>query len=386
MLVDMCAHASVLLVRHLRNRTWTRSSLRCPGDDRSGSHPSSDSLLEMSEVCTIFSQQPARLLTTELTTGVQLQGDDVDDRQDAIPMNPRHDRDGQGPSRWHRDVDRAALFAFVPALATVPLWLVAMVVLWLPIGAFTDIPAWWVMVGYLTTGILLFLPWTQRRLLTLLIGARRPTNSEATKLQKAFDEVTQAWHIKGRRYVVGVVDDDDINAFACGGHLVVVTSYAAQNLTHQELCGVLAHELCHHLGSHTVALTINQWLTLPIYTIARLGYFLNNVSVAATRAFAKNSTLANTAGNIIAGVFSVLSWIFASGFSAAQSLNSWVGRSAEFQADQRVVRLGYGKQLAAALRRTQPSTRVSRTHPPARTRIARIEASLRQQSTTSTLR
>lgn len=301
-------------------------------------------------------------------------------------MSPRTDRGRNGRSSWHRDVDRAAVFAFIPALAIVPLWLGAMLLFWLPLRIFTDIPAWYVLVGYLATGIFLFLPWTQRRLLTVLIGARRPTSSEAGKLQRAFDEVTQAWHIKGRRYVVGVVDDDDINAYACGGHLVVVTSYAAQNLTHQELCGVLAHELCHHLGSHTVALTINQWLTMPIYAIARLGYFLNNVSVAATRAFARNSTLANTVGNLVAWIFSVLSWIFASGFSAAQSLNSWVGRSAEFQADQRVVRLGYGKQLAAALRRTQPSTRASRTHPPARTRIARIEASLRQRSSSPGVR
>lgn len=283
-------------------------------------------------------------------------------------------------SRRHRDIDRAALFAFVPAIAIVPLWLMSMVVLWLPVGLFADVPVWYVMSGYLAAGLLLFLPWVQRRLLTVLIGARRPTSAEAAKLQPAFDEVTRAWHINGKHYVVGVVDDDDINAYACGGHLVVVTSYAAQNLNHQELCGVLAHELCHHLGSHTVALTINQWLTMPIFLIARLGYFLNNVSVAATRAFARDSKVANTAGNLVAYVFRLLSSTFAAGFSAAQSLNSWVGRSAEFQADQRVVRLGYGKQLASALRRTQPSTRVSRTHPPARTRIARIEATLRQQT------
>lgn len=294
-------------------------------------------------------------------------------------MKHRAKSGGDALSTRHRDVDRAALFAFVPALAIVPLWLGAMIVFWLPLWIFTNVPAWYVIVGYLAAGALLFHPWVQRRVLTVLIGARRPTSAEAAKLQPAFDEVTQAWHIKGRRYVVGVVDDDDINAYACGGHLVVVTSYAAQNLSHQELCGVLAHELCHHLGSHTVALTINQWLTMPIHLIARLGYFLNNVSVAATRAFARESKLANTFGNLVAYVFSVLSWVFASGFAAAQSLNSWVGRSAEFQADQRVVRLGYGKQLAAALRRTQPSARKSRTHPPARTRIARIEASLRQQ-------
>lgn len=340
---------------------------------------------EMSEVCVISHPRQARLASSDVPFEERRQGDEVHDAQDTEPMSLTTVRGRNVRSRSHRDVDRAALYAFVPAIATVPLWAITMIVLWLPVRLFASIPAWYVMVGYLAAGVSMFLPWTQRRLLTLLIGARRPSNTEAVKLQKAFDEVTQAWDIKGRRYAVGVVDDDDINAYACGGHLVIVTSYAVQNLSHEELCGVLAHELCHHLGSHTVALTINQWLTLPIYALARLGYFLNNVSVAATRAFAKNSQLANTIGNFVAGVFRVLSWIFASGFSAAQSLNSLVGRSAEFQADQRVVRFGYGKQLAAALRRTLPSKRASRTHPPARTRIARIEASLRQQSAMKTL-
>jgi heat shock protein HtpX/STE24 endopeptidase len=58
-------------------------------------------------------------------------------------------------------------------------------------------------------------------------------------------------------------------------------------------------------------------------------------------------------------------------------LGNSVGRSAEFQADQRVVRMGYGRQLSAALKKTVGPRDVSSSHPPARTRIARIEASLR---------
>lgn len=358
MLIDVLAHASVLL----------------RGQGVAVMQRWFDSKSKFSELATESSVGQARLTPGGASKGRHIHGVD-----DARPVNTQVPTGTEGRALWRRDVDRAALFAFVPALAILPLWAVAMVVVWLPLWLFTDVPAWYVLGGYLVAGLALFLPWVQRRLLTVLIGARRPTGAEAAKLQPAFDEVTQAWHLKGGRYVVGVVDDDDLNAYACGGHLVVVTSYAAQNLTHQELCGVLAHELCHHLGSHTVALTINQWLTMPIYLIARLGNFMNNVSVAATRAFARESKLANTVGNLIAFFFSVLSWIFASGFSAAQSLNAWGGRSAEFQADQRVVRLGYGKQLAAALRRTQPGVRASRTHPPARTRIARIEASLRKQ-------
>ena len=45
---------------------------------------------------------------------------------------------------------------------------------------------------------------------------------------------------------------DELNAFACGGHLVVVTTFAIDELPEHELAGVLAHELSHHLGMHTV--------------------------------------------------------------------------------------------------------------------------------------
>ncbi|MFM8380951.1 MAG: M48 family metalloprotease, partial [Actinomycetota bacterium] len=139
----------------------------------------------------------------------------------------------------------------------------------------------------------------------------------------------------------------------------------------------LAHELCHHLGSHTVALTINQWLTLPVSMLAHIGTFLNNVSVAATESFARNSRLGSTVGHLVATLFRGMSLVFVSGFTFARYLGQWVGRSAEYQADQRVVRMGYGRQLASALRRTISTGTRSTTHPPARTRIARVEAALR---------
>jgi Zn-dependent protease with chaperone function len=281
------------------------------------------------------------------------------------------------PQSRRRDFDRAALFAFIPVLAIIPVWFLAMIIFWFPITLVFDIPWWYVVVGYLVAGLTLFIPSIQRRLLTMLMGARKPTPWEASRLRPAFVEVTQAWHIRNRKFVVGVVEDEDLNAYACGGHLVVVTDFAVRELTHQELCGVLAHELCHHLGSHTVALTINQWLTLPVAALARVGTFLNNVSVAATESFARNSKIGSTFGYLVATIFRVMSWVFVAGFSTTRYLGQVVGRSAEFHADQRVVRMGYGRQLAAALRRTVSSGTTSKSHPPARTRIARVEAALR---------
>ena len=281
------------------------------------------------------------------------------------------------PLRQRRDFDRAAWFAFIPVLAIVPVWLLAMTILWYPVSLVAPVAWWHVVVGYLGAGLLLFLPSVQRRVLTVLMGARKPTPWEASRLRPAFVEVTQAWHIRNKKFVVGVVDDEDLNAYACGGHLVVVTDYAVRELTHAELCGVLAHELCHHLGSHTVALTINQWLTLPVSILAHVGNFLNNVSVAATESFARNSRLGSTFGHLIATLFRGMSLVFVAGFTFARYLGQVVGRSAEYSADQRVVRMGYGRQLAAALRRTITAGTTSKTHPPARTRIARLEAALR---------
>lgn len=292
------------------------------------------------------------------------------------PSWTENERRGQSHKR-RRDFDRAALYAFVPVLAISPLWAVAITIFWLPITWITGVALWKVLLGYLMAGLVLFIPAFQRRVLTLLMGARKPSSREAPKLQKAFNEVTQAWHLRNRHFVVGVVDDKDLNAFASGGHLVIVTSFATHELNHDELCGVLAHELCHHLGSHTVALTIGQWLTLPVYLLERVGAFMNNVSKAATNTFARSSQLARLLGLTIALIFQGFSLIFRAGYSMMRYLANVVGRSAEFQADQRVVRMGYGRQLSAALKKTVGPRDTSSSHPPARTRIARIEASLR---------
>ena len=184
-----------------------------------------------------------------------------------------------------RDIDRAAVMAFVPVLAVLPLWALAMVPFWLVLRAATGIGYGGALLVYLAAGLVLVVPAVQRRLVSALMGARPPSASEAPRLQRAFDEVAQALHVRDRHFAVGVVDADDLNAFACGGHLVVVTSYAIRELDHRSLCGVLAHELCHHLGSHTVALTVQQWLMLPVSTLTWLGSTLRNVSVAAADTF-----------------------------------------------------------------------------------------------------
>ncbi len=150
---------------------------------------------------------------------------------------------------------------------------------------------------------------------------------------------------------------------------------------------MLAHELSHHLGMHTVGLTIGHWLSLPVVLLARIGFWLQNVATAATDAFAADSSALTLLGQLVAGLLNVLSLPFVAALYAADAVGNVVAHRSEFQADRRVVRMGYGRNLSQALRRVislgggqRPvgwRARLAASHPPARTRVARIDAMLR---------
>ncbi|MGZ4737992.1 MAG: M48 family metalloprotease [Ilumatobacteraceae bacterium] len=288
-----------------------------------------------------------------------------------------------------RRVDSSAVSAFLPVIAVIPLWLLALFVVWLPLRVVWNIGFMTLVLGYLAAVLLLFLRPVQVVLLAPLLGARRPTRQERATLDIAWRSVLQANRLPARRFVIAVLPIDELNAFACGGHLVVVTSYAINTLPRDELSGVLAHELSHHLGSHTVALTIGHWLSLPVFALARIGFFLQNVATAATRTFARRSEALTMLGQLAAALLMAISWLFLSGLLVSNAIANVVGRNAELQADRRAVSMGFGRPLASALRRVinerrgeRPTTvreRLAATHPPARTRVAQIEALLRSQ-------
>lgn len=285
-----------------------------------------------------------------------------------------------------RAVEASAIGGFMPVVALAPVWLLAMLVFWWPVQFIWPHPWWAFALGYLACGFLLFTRPVQRLVLARLMGARRPHPSEAGLLTPAWRAVAQATGVHPRRYVLAVFDADELNAFACGGHLLVVSSYAVKRLDQRRLEGVLAHELSHHLGSHTIALTIAQWMSVPILVLARVGFFLQNVARAATDAFAGNSTALTILGRFIGAFLTGIGWLFLSGILVSNVLANVVGRSSEFQADRRAVEMGFGWELAGALREVVAHggerqrgwrARLFSTHPPARTRVARIEATLR---------
>jgi Zn-dependent protease with chaperone function len=287
-------------------------------------------------------------------------------------------------------VEASAIAAIGPVLVIAPFSLLALFVIWLPVQLVWDIGFWWFAGGYAVASVLLFLRPVQALVLPPLFGARRPTAAELDRIDPIWHDLAVANELPPQRYILRVLPSDELNAFACGGHLVVVTSFALDELPSRELAGVLAHELSHHLGMHTVGLTIGHWLSLPVVAFARVGFWLQNVATAATDVFAKGSSGLTILGQLVAGILNVLSLPFVIALYAADAIGNVVAHRSELQADRRVVRMGYGRDLARALRRVislgggqRPigwRARLAASHPPALTRVARIDAMLRHPS------
>lgn len=293
-----------------------------------------------------------------------------------------------------RRIDSSAITALAPVVALLPVWLISTAIFWIPFGILGGVSFSLFAMSVLLLGVVLFSRPVQRLIFVRLLGARSPTPTELNQLDQAWSRVAQANHFLPNRFVLAVADGDDINAFACGGHLLVVSSFAINNLDTDELAGILAHELSHHLGGHTVALTIAQWMSLPVIALARVGFALQRIAQAATNMFDDRfpNRFVRLVGRLVSGILSGVSWIFLSGLLFAQSWGNVVGRGAEYQADARAVEMGFGRELLSALKRVVDSGHSDAfrgwsavalaSHPPARIRIARLEAMLRRENST----
>jgi Zn-dependent protease with chaperone function len=312
-----------------------------------------------------------------------------------------------------RSVERSAFAALLPVLALVPVWLLSLAVFWLPTRLFWNVSFWLFALVHLASVVVMFWRPLQTILVMRMLGASRATYDEAARLEPAWRSVANQLGIRPKRYALAVLPSDDLNAFACGGSLLVVTSYAIETLPRDEMTGVLAHELAHHLGFHTVLLTVRQWLSLPIFLLAQVGFFLQNVATAATRSFVSHSVALSAIGRLISGLLNGVAWGFLSALLISNRIAGRAERSTEFEADRRAVAMGFGRELATALRRVaaadrhshpvgaagavlargerdlwerRPSARrqrrqrnrgLSMTHPSARSRVVRIEALVR---------
>lgn len=282
----------------------------------------------------------------------------------------------------------SALTGVTAIVALLPAWLVTASVVWLPFGWWGKVNYWQFVGSLFLLFILLFSRPVQRFVLMRLLGARNPTGREQAILAESWQPIVQRNDLQRRQFVLAVVDTESLNAFACGGHLVVVSSQAIEQLDSKQLSGVLAHELSHHLGLHTVALTITQWMILPITVLSRVGMRLRAVAENATIAFAQRIPLLHALGLFVAAFLHVASWLLMLNVSLATLLGNAASRATEFHADRRAAQLGFGNHLLAAMRnwdagaqRTERGNvwqRIFESHPPMRLRINKLALYLRQ--------
>ncbi|MFM7307762.1 MAG: M48 family metallopeptidase [Actinomycetota bacterium] len=288
-----------------------------------------------------------------------------------------------------QSIDWSAFTGLTGIIALVPAWLLTTTVLWLPFWWWGDVRYWLFVLSFFSLFIVLFSRPVQRFVLLRLLGARLPNSREKAVLDAAWLPIVRRNSLDRRRFVLAVVDTDSLNAFACGGHLVIVSSQAIEQLDDAQLSGVMAHELSHHLGLHTVTLTIAQWMILPITLLARTGMKLRAIAEAATVAFVRRIPLLHALGLFFAAFLHVVSWLLMLNVSLATSLGNAASRATEFHADRRAAQLGFGNQLLAAMRvwesaspqRERPSMweRVFASHPPMRVRINKLAAYLRSR-------
>ena len=255
-----------------------------------------------------------------------------------------------------RQVDLAAISSLAPVAALLPTWAIAIAIFWLPFWKFTGVSFPLFAFAALSLGIILFSKSIQKLFLARLLGARQPTYEESVALYQAWRRVAKANHISTSSFLLAVVDSNELNAFASGGHLLVVSSFAVNELDNNELTGVLAHELSHHLGSHTVALTVAQWLSLPILLLARTGFILQTIAEAISDTLGSRLSIVKFFGILASAALTIVSSIFVSGLIVAQTLSNAVGYSSEFQADRRAVHMGFGRELLHALSRVADQT------------------------------
>ncbi len=284
-----------------------------------------------------------------------------------------------------RRFDVSSVAGLLPALMLAPLGIVCFLPFAGLIVAFTGLPVSIVVILWLAAAGLMFTPPLERLFLTRFFGTREPTAQEMETLGPCWHAVLARAHIPDDRYILQVEDSRDLNAAAAGGHLVMVTRQAITALPANELRAVLAHELGHHLGLHTVGLLLSYWLSVPIVWCARIGYRAARIAYWFTRVFgAFGFPGATIAGFLIGSMFHFIAFCFRVVTEIAYAIGRLIGQSSEHHADRAATDLGFGADLVNALDRFRQLGSEDRTksvlarglfstHPSLEKRIVRIQ-------------
>lgn len=225
-----------------------------------------------------------------------------------------------------------------------------------------------VVIAWLVSGVLIFFRPVEVMVARIVLRARRPTENERRRLDPAWQEVTTAAGVKGRKYRLWIEDTDTLNAYATSGHIVTVTRQALDSMRPNQLAAVLAHELGHHIGGHSWANLLTHWYALPARLFTRVLRVVIRVAVLALQTVvavaSRAPLLVKIAVRVVVlsviplTVFFIVSFVILSvgdgdywvpalvvALLASPLLLAWLARRSEFRADRFAADLGFGRPL-----------------------------------------
>jgi len=125
-------------------------------------------------------------------------------------------------------------------------------------------------------GTNLFAYWNSDKMLLSMYGAREVDESSAPDVVRLVRQLSQKAGLPMPK--VYVVENEQPNAFATGRNpehaAVCVTSGLLQRVSHEELAGVLAHELGHVKHRDTLTMTITATIAGAVSMLANFAFFL----------------------------------------------------------------------------------------------------------------
>jgi Zn-dependent protease with chaperone function len=224
---------------------------------------------------------------------------------------------------------------------------------------------------------------------------RKPILEEEQRLIVSLHEIQKRAYDKNH-YRLRVEETNDLNAFAIGYNTIVVSKNCIKNLSHEELCALLAHEMGHlrtkdpmaGLAFHFANLLpgfVNRFLTAAlkfsenrIKAVIRRSLLAAFITIIVLLFILSKTSVLNYLLPIVG--FVIVLWLLNVIFFFLWLLNS---RFTEYRQDAFAHKLGFGtelKQVLIKIIETHPHMRVDQfsvitgsTHPILHKRIRRLE-------------
>src|SRR5690349_6147864 len=191
----------------------------------------------------------------------------------------------------------------------------------------------------IAAGMNLFTWWNSGRMVLSMYGAHEVDQSSAPDLYNLVAELASRAQLPMPR--VFLMDEAQPNAFATGRNpdnaAVAVTVGLTQQLSREELAGVIAHELAHIRNHDTLTMTITATIAGAISMIAQFGMFFGGH---------RNN---NSGPGIVGSIVMMIAAPF-----AAMLVQMAISRTREYAADNLGARIcGNPMSLASALSRIE---------------------------------